>query len=117
MARTSSEKVAELITTSRDVDLFINSANRLVTELLVGEGLSDERLADIELWISAHLVALVEEGGGILKRKTGQSSIEFNPLRTAEGLGSTRFGGMALTLDTTGTLTNLAKTKSKFTAN
>ncbi len=113
MARVTANEVGELITTSKDVDLFINIANRLVTDMLGASGLSSARLKDIELWLSAHFIAVEKEGGGLLKEKAGTSSVEFNPLIGAEGLALTRFGQQAITLDTTNTLSAAGKKKAR----
>lgn len=116
MARVTATQVAELITTTRDYDLFINMANTLVTKLLGSvSGLTAQQLVDIELWLSAHFIALVEEGGGVLKEKTGTSSVEFNPLSGAKGLGLTRFGQNAITLDTSNILGDAGKQRARFT--
>lgn len=115
MARVSVAKVSELITTTKDISLFINIANRMITDLLVGKGLSSDRLEDIELYFTAHLIELADKGGGILEEKTGQSSVKYNALQGARGIGLTHFGQTAAALDTTNTLSDLGKTKGRLT--
>ena len=115
MARVSVAKVEAIITTERDVNLFINISNRMLTDLLTGKGLSADRLEDIELYFTAHLIELVDRGGGILEEKTGQSSVKYNALQGAKGIGLTHFGQTAAALDTTNTLSELGSIKGRFT--
>ena len=114
MARVTATQVSELISTTKDIDLFINMANNLVTNMLGASSLSIQQLTDIELWLAAHFIALTEEGGGILEEKTGTSSVKFNPLIGAKGLGTTRFGQAAIAFDTTGLLLDASKQRAQF---
>ncbi len=95
-----------------EVQLFIEVASRLVDEVLASSGLSSGQLADIELYLSAHLVTLTEEGGGITMQRTGASSVQYAQLK-GEGLKLTRFGQMALDLDTSGKLKASVRPKAR----
>ncbi len=97
-----------------DLQLFIDVASRWVDDVLSGSSLTADRLGDIELYLAAHLGALTEEGGGVTLQRTGQSSVQYAQL--GEGLESTRFGRVALTLDKTGKLTSSVKEKATFQA-
>ena len=98
-----------------DLQLFIDVASRMVDEVFSGSSLSPSRLGDIELYLAAHLGALTEEGGGVTLQRTGQSSVQYSQLR-GDNLKLTRFGQMALALDTTGALASSTKEKATFQA-
>ncbi len=95
-----------------DVQIYIDVASRLVDEVFSGSSLSTKRLADIELYLAAHLGALTEEGGGVTLQRTGQSSIQYAQLQ-GDDLKLTRFGQIALALDTTGVLKASVKDKAR----
>ena len=101
--RVTEQQVNSLISASSgiDVDLLINVASRYIDELLATSSLSADRLADIELYLAAHLVALSEEGGGVTQQRIGSTSVQYAQLR-GDKLTLTRFGQTALALDPTG---------------
>ncbi len=107
-ARVNDEEVKVLIDTNRDTSPFIDDANLIVNENLVGKGFSDERLKLIEKYLAAHLVALTEERGGLTRYKNGDSSEEYQLVK-GSGIAQTRYGQQAIMLDTTGTLQNLSR--------
>lgn len=96
-----------------DLELFIEVASRYVDEVLSSSSLSTKRLADIELYMAAHLAALTEEGGGVTMQRTGSSSVQYAQLQ-GNNLNLTRFGQMAASLDTTGKLAASSKEKARF---
>ncbi len=114
MVRVTDEQVQRVvdIPSGVEVETFIEVASRLVDDVLASAGLSSGRLADIELYLSAHLVALTEEGGGITMQRTGASSIQYAQLK-GEGLKLTRFGQIALDLDTSGKLKASVRPKAR----
>ena len=85
--------------------MFIATATLVVTEELADQGLSDDRLTQIELYLAAHFAALndprmeSEEIGGEYKSKV-QGKTEMN-------LDATFYGQTAKLLDTSGTLAQL----------
>jgi hypothetical protein len=88
---------------------YINDANVFVTQTL-GTTLSVAVLTAIEKWIAAHMIVSTrermskEEGaGGAFIKWAGE---------WGKGLLFTPYGQMAVTLDTTGVLNNIAKGKS-----
>jgi hypothetical protein len=103
MARVTSSEVKGLIKTSLDVDPLIATATLLVDENLVGQGMTDARLKTIELWLSAHFVAVAEERGALTRSKKGDSDEDYE-IKVGEGLNMTRFGQQALALDSSGIL-------------
>jgi len=103
------EEVKELIKTSLDETSFIETAGLLVDESLVGQGMSEARLKLIELWLSAHFVAIAEERGALTKSEKGDSNEEYEII-VGTGLNMTRFGQQAIALDTSGLLAEQAST-------
>ncbi len=113
MARipTTDSDVKEILETELDTTPFIETAKLIVDEDLVGKGLSDARLEQIELYLSAHFTTLrerqleSEEFGDSKDRLLGQVEM---------GLDSSIYGQQAKVLDNTGTLVNLGKAKAEF---
>lgn len=101
--RINADQVADLITTSKNVRPFINTANILINTHLTSVGLDTEILCQIELYLTAHFLSLAEERGALIRSSTGESAETFANVYGA-GLKSTRFGLQALMFDTTGTL-------------
>ena len=94
------------VQTSIDTSNFINIANRYLNLHLSSEGLSEEELTDIELYLAAHFTAITAERGGLTSEVTGDSEATYANIYEA-GFGSTRFGQIALSLDVSGTLREL----------
>ena len=106
--RVTAAEVKEVIPTTLEdavvVSNMIDTANVMVTEYLVPDAmLSDAILKKVELYFAAHLVALTEEKGALTRDKLGDGDQSFANIFDA-GLHSTRFGQMALSLDTSGIL-------------
>ncbi len=104
-ARVTVNDVKDIIETSMVDDqlrAFINTAHRMVVDLLTGEGLAENTLTEIERYLTAHLLTLRDprpqrEKIGLEYSVTYQGKSEM-------GLQATQYGQMALTLDTTGKL-------------
>lgn len=110
--RVDNAEVLKIISTSLDterIDRLIETANLIVNEYLQGEGPSDTLLEEIELYLTAHLVASDD-------KRTSQESADGLSFRyegeTGMGLESTRYGQHALLLDTTGKLKQISNQKS-----
>ena len=103
MARTTPDKVREIVEVDEDVGLsaFIDAANQLVTEKCTSSGYSDARLESIETWLAAHFYKVFdrEESQYTLGAIGGQF---FGKVDI--GLRSTHYGQQALRLDTAGNL-------------
>ena len=110
MPRVTDNEVQAIIDTERDTVPFINSANLIVDEELASKGMSANRLTQIELYLAAHMVALTEEKGGVIKKSTGEAFEAYGGEFTT-GFNMTRYGQHAIVLDTSGTLATLASTK------
>lgn len=116
-ARTSAAAVNIVVPNSiPDDDVlvqFIETANAYIdVHLVPAAGHSDKMLEKIELYLSAHFVALTEEQGGITRSKLGDADESFANVYEA-GFKSTRFGLQALALDTSGILNSVSATKLK----
>jgi hypothetical protein len=107
MARTNQIKVKKIIATDLD-DLtpFIDTANSLVTAKLGSSTLSDTVLEQIEMWLSAHLVAVRDQVP--MEERIGEASVKYFG-KTGLGLDATMYGQTVKLLDTTGILLDLGK--------
>lgn len=93
-----------------ELTLFVNQAALVVSSFLSGTTLDASILASVELYMAGHFYVLSVEGGGITYTRAGQSEHRFKTYGyDAHGFMSTRFGQMACTLDTTGTLLAASK--------
>lgn len=108
--RTTATDVQAIIDTqltTTQIDVFITTANLIVTANLTGKSLSDDTLKEIETWMSAHLIAITKTRQAI-KKKVGDAEDTYNsysPLTL--GLKLTTYGQTALILDSSGTLGSL----------
>lgn len=109
MARVTAQEVQAIIKVSDDADLqpHIEAAMLIVDEDIVGNGLTDARLKQIELYLAAHFTALTQELGGLISDKTLNAEADFSDVYEA-GLKSTRYGQQAINFDSSGTLANQA---------
>lgn len=108
--RVTEEQVKELIETDKSVSIFINSANVIVNNYLSGRGLPEDILKQIELYLSAHFVAV--SIAGMLRAETVGSVKEEYEESDSAGFSNTRYGRQAVSFDTSGTLKNLGKQKA-----
>ncbi len=112
--RTTTDLVTNILdetTLDEDViEAYINSANVFVTAYLGTKGLSDDLLANIEMWLAAHMIVVTRERA-IKEAGAGGAYVKYAG-EWGEGLLGSTYGQMAVNLDTTGTLINLAKQKS-----
>lgn len=115
-SRVTAGEVKEIITTSVSDDIVftnhIATANLLVDTHLSISGLAGPVLKQIELYLAAHFVSLTEERGGLTRSKMGDADESYANVYK-EGFRSTRYGQMALALDSTGTLTRTLQTRVK----
>lgn len=117
--RVTNTQVKQIIDTSLDddvIDAHIAVASRLVDDLLTGKGMDASRLADIELYLSAHFVAVRDQDAGELTRLTvGDTDATYGG-DLGRALSFTRYGQQALALDISGTLTTIGKVRAQFRA-
>jgi len=111
-ARVQETEVAGLVETKKDLIPFIETANLIVDEDLANSGLSESRKKQVELYLAAHFAALSEEGGGLTYEKLGDAAITRAD-HFGQGLLQTRYGQMAVSLDTSGTLAASAESNKR----
>lgn len=106
----ASSDITDAIVTSH-----IDIANDLVTGSLSSSGLSSTRLANIELYLAAHFLALRDPSRGMVEAEwvSSEAKVDFSS-DFGQGLKSTHYGQQVLLLDTSGTFANLGKTKARF---
>lgn len=108
MARILEEELQEILPSPTDLSPFIEIGSRFVTEHLGSvSSLSSAQLKDIELYVSAHFAAMTVERGAPRFEQAGDSRVSWE-FKGGEGLNMTRFGKMALLVDTSGTLSTLS---------
>ena len=90
------------------IESFINSANVFVTAAL-GTTLGTSLLAEIERWIAAHMIVSTRERQSV-KEEAGTAKIQWAGV-WGSGLLSTTYGQTAVALDTSNTLSAIAKIK------
>lgn len=107
-ARIEPDELREIIDTDLGdsiLNAFINSAHYFIQENLLGKGLSANILTQIELWLSAHFLAIRDqrvESEGV----AGEWQARYQG-KTAMGFEATTYGQQALALDTSGTLASV----------
>jgi len=112
MARVTDADVEELVEVDSDISLtpFIAAANELVTELCVPQSYSATRLAMIEAWLSAHFYQIRDQA--VAKEKVSSLDTTYQ-YKVDLNLAQTKYGQMAMVLDTAGKLQQLSKGKSR----
>lgn len=96
------------VMTELSVAPFLTGANRVVTDRLSGQGIATATLAEIERWLTAHLIAMSDRETGIASEKAGDASVTYVG-KPGEGLMATRYGQMAMSLDSSGLLAKAGK--------
>lgn len=103
----SPTQVKQIVATEKsdqDIQVFIDTAELVVSEDLAGSGLSAERKEKIALWLSAHFLIISQDNGGIRRSKLGDADESYVVPKEQWGLGATHWGQQAMSLDTSGTL-------------
>lgn len=113
MALITDSDVQGVIQTDLDTTPFITIADLIVTEDLASLGHSSDRLKQIELYIAAHFVAISDREGGLTSLKLGDVTEQYGKL-AGEFYMMTRYGQMALALESTGTLKGLSGQTARF---
>ena len=109
--RVSSDNVRSLLQDdSADVFPFIMVANDIVDALLIGSGLSTTILARIEAFLACHFYLL--SSPELVREEYDRARFEYVRAKVDEGFRATKWGQMALALDTTGTLRGANKSQA-----
>ena len=119
-ARVSAAQVKEILDTEIEDSVLlasmIDSANIFIDTNLPTSitGHSEEILAKIELYLSAHITLQSASSGGsaggaLKYTKLGDASEAYDTSSLGAGLKSSRFGELAILFDTSGILAGLAE--------
>jgi hypothetical protein len=101
----SDAQVKTVVDTAIDTTPLISIATTIVTDVLGDEGFDTAKTDNIILFLSAHLVVLRDEVGGLRRSRLGEADESYRtPGDKSEGFASTRYGQMAMMLDTSGKL-------------
>jgi len=112
--RVADSEVKALVDTVRDATPFIRTASLIIDEELADQGMTDGRLTQIELYLSAHFLTVAEERGGMIRSATGESAETYSDIyKGMEGFNITRFGQQAISLDESGKLASMSKVGGK----
>ena len=89
---------------------YVDAAIQITEKVLAGCDYSDEDLTEIQRWLAAHVAASGKnDDASITRIRQGPREIQRASAAFGKGLESTRYGQMALTLDTCGGLRDLGK--------
>ena len=103
-ARVEADEVKEIFETDLSdgqVNAFINTAHLLVAEEISNQGLSEDRLTEIEKYLAAHFSSLRDPR--VSRETTGGYSYDVQG-RTDLGLDATLYGQQVKLLDKSGRL-------------
>lgn len=110
LPRVTDADVKTILDTTIDTTPFTVTAHCLVEETLYPLGtLSEARLTQIELYLSAHFACTMDPR--ITKEKIGDGENTYQ-LKADTGLNGTTYGQQAAMLDTTGKLMNMTAPKA-----
>ena len=109
-ARVTDTEVKAVFDTSMDTTPFITTANLVVNEELSNSGYSEDRLKQIELYLSAHFACLKDPR--LSKQKIGDGEDTYQSAKLGMGLEGTTYGQQVMILDSKSTLANLSKPKA-----
>lgn len=106
MARITDDDVTAICDVDTTITLtpFIEVANELVTELCSDSDYTDARLAKIEAWLAAHFYQIRDQA--VAAEKAGPVSQNYQ-YKVDKGLDQTKYGQMAMLIDTAGSLAGL----------
>lgn len=111
-ARVDDAGVKEILDTTVTTTPFITAANLIVDQHLLGHGLTDALLTEIERWLAAHL-ACTRDPRVAKEALDGEFNVTYEG-QTGLGLNRTSYGQQVKVLDPTGRLANLERRESAF---
>ena len=114
--RTTFRKVREIYDsdlTDENIEVYIGIASQQVDNIPT-DNMTDAVLADIERFLTAHLIIVTKERRGV-QEEVGEAKVRFSNI-FGEGLMATEYGQMVAEMDTTGTLKALGKKKVSWIA-
>lgn len=90
------------------VSPFLCSASSLVDDALADMGYTSNRLAEIELWLAAHFVAVRDPA--VSREKIGETDVQYHG-KSDMGLKFTPFGQQVLVLEYKGKFAEIMNSK------
>ena len=93
-------------TTDAVITAYINSAHVMVDTVMGSVEVTD-LLTNLEMWLSAHLIAISRERQAI-KEEAGTAKVTYSDIFKKGGLMSTTYGQMVISLNVTGEFAALA---------
>lgn len=90
--------------TDTEIDAYITTANLVVTAQLGNTTVSATLLTQIEMYLAGHLITTTRERKA--EQVSGEGGVRFEG-KTGMRLEATHYGQTAMTLDSTGRLSNL----------
>lgn len=109
MVRVTASEVKAIIDTrleDSNVDIYIESANKLLNTWFSGVSATEDMLTELERWVAAHLIATSKERQA-KEEGAGGAYIKYSGV-FGTGLKATSFGQTAIEIDTTKTLRRVA---------
>lgn len=108
MARVTDAEVEAILDYDDSISLtpFILVANQLVTELCTDSDYTDARLLEIERWLSAHFYSVRDMVVSSEKAASVSQNFQY---KVDLALNYTKYGQMAMVIDTVGNLAQLNK--------
>ena len=94
-----------------DLTIHINAANRIITKVVTSSEMSTDDLKECERWLAAHFIAMGRDPISNIEKAATVGETKGHRLDL--GLNNTRFGQMAMAIDTSGALASLAKGSKK----
>lgn len=117
--RTTVFKVKEIMPdteqTYETIDKYIAIATVMVDDIAAVGTLGAAKLAEIERWLTAHLITITVERRAIEEEVGNDTRVKYSDI-FGPGLRASEYGQMVETLDTTGTLAALGKKRISITA-
>lgn len=110
---TDLEDIFDTDLTAIQLNAFIAGAHVIVNENLVGKGLSEALLTEIEKWLAAHLASIRDQRVQS-ENIAGEYSVTYQG-KTGLGLDATLYGQMVKQFDHTGTLATLGQKRASIT--
>ena len=120
MARALLSDVRAILTddielTDNELNVFLTTATTLVDAELVGAGLSDALLKEIEKYLAAHFASLKGIRAGISTQRVDDASETYSVAgANMRSLQGTHFGQAAIALDISGRLADMGRPQASF---
>jgi hypothetical protein len=103
------DDVKAIYPTNQTLTGYLTTANVIKNTQLLDKGLDPTQLDQVTIYLAAHFAVIGLEQGGLRRKRMGEADESYKtPGDFDVGFASTRFGQMAMLLDTSGTLAGMA---------